>query len=57
MISGPVTTDMARVRQRKRDMVESGIALHTQLYQTTGGELVMGTGRLDARCSFRSSLV
>jgi enamine deaminase RidA (YjgF/YER057c/UK114 family) len=25
MISGPVTTDMARVRQRKRDMVEGGI--------------------------------
>src|SRR5712671_5635566 len=44
MISGPVTTDMARVRQRKRDMVEGGIALHIQLYQTTGGELIMGMG-------------
>ena len=48
MISGPVTTDMARVRQRKRDMVEGGIALHIQLYQTTGGELIMGTGRFVA---------
>src|SRR5215813_3180803 len=40
MISGPVTTDMARVRQRNRDMVEGGIALHIHLYQTTGGELI-----------------
>src|ERR1700757_2816175 len=46
--NGPVTTDMARVRQRKRDMVEGGIALHIQLYQTTGGELIMGTGRFVA---------
>ena len=30
MISGPVTTDMAKVRQRKRDMVEREIALHIQ---------------------------
>ncbi len=48
MISGLITTDMARVRQRKRDMVEDGIALHIQLYQTTGGELIMGTGRFVA---------
>jgi len=48
MISGPVTTDMARVRQRKRDMVEDGITLHIHLFQTTGGELIMGTGRFVA---------
>ena len=48
MISGPVTTDMARVRQRKRDMVEGEIALHIHLYQTTGGELIMGAGRFVA---------
>ena len=48
MISGPVTTDMARVRQRKRNMVEGEIALHVHLYQTTGGELIMGTGRFVA---------
>src|SRR5215467_3040550 len=48
MISGPVTTDMARVRQRKRNMVEDGIAQHIQVYQTTGGELIMGTGRIVA---------
>src|SRR6516225_808504 len=45
MISGPVTTDMARVRERKRNMVEAGVAQHIDLYQTTGGELIMGTGR------------
>lgn len=48
MISGPVTTDMATVRQRKRNMVEGEIALHLHLYQITGGELVMGTGRFVA---------
>src|SRR5436305_4198248 len=48
MISGPVTTDMARVRQRQRNMVEGEIALQIHLYQTTGGELIMGTGRFVA---------
>src|SRR5215470_15309940 len=48
MISGPVTTDMGKVRQRKRNMVEAGIAQHIDLYQTTGGELIMGTGRFVA---------
>src|SRR5215472_12356062 len=48
MISGPVTTDMAKVRQRKRNMVEGEIALHLHLYQTTGGELIMGIGRFVA---------
>ena len=48
MISGPVTTDMARVRQRKRNMVEAGIARHIDLYQTTGGDLIMGIGRFVA---------
>jgi pyruvate/2-oxoglutarate dehydrogenase complex dihydrolipoamide dehydrogenase (E3) component len=41
MISGPVTTDMARVRQRKRNMVEAGIARHIDLYQTTRAKGVM----------------
>ena len=48
MITGPVRTDMAKVRQRKRNMVEGEIALHLHLYQTTGGELIMGTGRFVA---------
>ena len=29
-------------------MVEAGIAQHIDLYQTTGGELIMGTGRFVA---------
>jgi pyruvate/2-oxoglutarate dehydrogenase complex dihydrolipoamide dehydrogenase (E3) component len=48
MITGPVTTDMAKVRQRKRNMVEGEIAFHLRNYQTTGGELIMGTGRFVA---------
>ncbi len=48
MITGPVTTDMAKVRQRKRDMVEREIALHLQNYKTSGAELIMGTGRFVA---------
>jgi pyruvate/2-oxoglutarate dehydrogenase complex dihydrolipoamide dehydrogenase (E3) component len=43
-VTGPVTTDMATVRQRKRDMVDREIALHLQNYKTSGAELIMGTG-------------
>jgi pyruvate/2-oxoglutarate dehydrogenase complex dihydrolipoamide dehydrogenase (E3) component len=42
---GPVSIDMAAVRQRKRDMVESEIAGHLQNYKTSGAELIMGSGR------------
>src|SRR5499427_3296983 len=45
IITGPVTTDMAKVRQRKRDMVDREIALHLHNYETTGTELIMGSGR------------
>ena len=48
MIAGPVTTDMAKVRQRKRDMVDREIALHLQNYKTSGAELIMGGGRFVA---------
>jgi len=48
MIGGPVTTDMAQVRQRKRDMVEREIALHLQNYKASGAELIMGSGRFVA---------
>ena len=48
MITGPVTTDMAKVRQRKRDMVDREIALHLQNYKTSGAELIMGAGRFVA---------
>src|SRR5215471_9905569 len=43
-LTGPVTVDMAAVRQRKRDMVDREISLHLQHYRESGAELVMGTG-------------
>jgi pyruvate/2-oxoglutarate dehydrogenase complex dihydrolipoamide dehydrogenase (E3) component len=47
-LTGSVTTDMAKVRQRKRDMVEREIALHLQNYKATGAELIMGSGHFTA---------
>jgi pyruvate/2-oxoglutarate dehydrogenase complex dihydrolipoamide dehydrogenase (E3) component len=47
-VTGPVTTDMAKVRQRKRDMVDREIALHLENYKSSGAELIMETGRLVA---------
>jgi pyruvate/2-oxoglutarate dehydrogenase complex dihydrolipoamide dehydrogenase (E3) component len=47
-IAGPVETDMAAVRQRKRDMVNREIELHLQNDRTTGAELIMGSGRFVA---------
>ena len=44
-VTGHVTTDMARVRQRKRDMVQREIDFHLQTYKATGTELIMGSGR------------
>src|SRR5271166_6356661 len=46
--TGPVATDMAKVRQRKRDMVNREIDFHLQQYKTTGAELIMGGGRFVA---------
>jgi len=43
-ITGPVTTDMVKVRQRKREMVEREIAAHFEPFKATGAELVMGSG-------------
>ncbi len=47
-ITGPVTTDMAKVRQRKRDMVEREVAAHFAPFKLTGAELVMGSGNFVA---------
>lgn len=46
--TSPVAVDMAKVRQRKREMVEGLIALHLELYQKSGAELIMGDGRFVA---------
>src|SRR6516164_2370928 len=47
-LTGSVAVDMARVRQRKRDMVDGLIALHLDLYHKSGAELIMGDGRFIA---------
>jgi pyruvate/2-oxoglutarate dehydrogenase complex dihydrolipoamide dehydrogenase (E3) component len=48
IVMGAVAVDMAKVRQRKREMVEGLIALHLDLYQKSGTELIMGDGRFVA---------
>jgi pyruvate/2-oxoglutarate dehydrogenase complex dihydrolipoamide dehydrogenase (E3) component len=45
VVTGGVSTDMARVRQRKREMVNREIDFHLQQYKATGAELIMGSGR------------
>jgi pyruvate/2-oxoglutarate dehydrogenase complex dihydrolipoamide dehydrogenase (E3) component len=48
LLAGPYRTDMRRVRQRKRDMVEAEVAAHLENYRASGTELIMGTGRFVA---------
>jgi pyruvate/2-oxoglutarate dehydrogenase complex dihydrolipoamide dehydrogenase (E3) component len=48
MVTGPISIDMARVRQRKRDMVTGLIAMHLNNCKASGAELIMGSGRLVA---------
>ncbi len=43
-ITRPVTTDMAKARKRKRDMVERETAAHVAPFKSSGAELVMGSG-------------
>src|SRR6266581_2102626 len=44
IVTGSVAVDMAKVRQRKREMVEGLIALHLDLYRESGAELLLGDG-------------
>jgi pyruvate/2-oxoglutarate dehydrogenase complex dihydrolipoamide dehydrogenase (E3) component len=44
--TGPVSVDMAKVRQRKRAMVEGQIADHLARYQASGAELIMGSSQV-----------
>jgi pyruvate/2-oxoglutarate dehydrogenase complex dihydrolipoamide dehydrogenase (E3) component len=46
--TGPVTTDMVRVRQRKREMIEGLVAMHLDLFRSNGADLIMGEGRFVA---------
>ncbi|HEV7775989.1 MAG TPA: FAD-dependent oxidoreductase [Luteibacter sp.] len=45
VFTGPITIDMAKVRERKRGMVERETAFHIAAYASSGAELVMGSGR------------
>jgi len=47
-VTGPGSIDMARVLQRKREMVQGLIAMHLEHYQASGAELIMGTGQFIA---------
>ena len=46
--TGPVSTDMAAVRDHKREMVKALVAIHLQKYAATGAELAMGEARFVA---------
>jgi pyruvate/2-oxoglutarate dehydrogenase complex dihydrolipoamide dehydrogenase (E3) component len=46
--TGPVSIDMARVRQRKRAMVENSVTAHLDAYRKSGAELILGDGRFVA---------
>lgn len=48
VVTGSVAVDMAKVRQRKREMVEGLINLHLDLYRKSGAELIMGEGKFVA---------
>jgi pyruvate/2-oxoglutarate dehydrogenase complex dihydrolipoamide dehydrogenase (E3) component len=48
MTTGPVAIDMATVRRRKRDMVDRLVADHLRNYETSGAQLIMGSGRFVA---------
>src|SRR5436305_5625029 len=45
MVTGASAIDMARVRQRKRDMVAGLIDMHLERYKASGAELILGAGR------------
>ena len=45
MVTGASAIDMARMRQRKRDMVAGLVEMHLERYRASGAELIMGAGR------------
>jgi pyruvate/2-oxoglutarate dehydrogenase complex dihydrolipoamide dehydrogenase (E3) component len=55
-MTGPVKVDMAKVRQRKRDMVQALVDAHLRNYKTSGAELIMGSGRFVAPKTLEVSL-
>jgi pyruvate/2-oxoglutarate dehydrogenase complex dihydrolipoamide dehydrogenase (E3) component len=55
-LTGTVEVDMAKVRQRKRDMVQALVDAHLRNYKTSGAELIMGSGRFVAPKTLEVSL-
>jgi pyruvate/2-oxoglutarate dehydrogenase complex dihydrolipoamide dehydrogenase (E3) component len=47
-ITGAVKTDLAKVRQRKRDMIARENAAHLAFYESSGAQLIMGRGQFTA---------
>jgi pyruvate/2-oxoglutarate dehydrogenase complex dihydrolipoamide dehydrogenase (E3) component len=48
VITNSAQVDMAKVVQRKREMVAGLVALHLELYKKSGAELIMGEGHFVA---------
>jgi pyruvate/2-oxoglutarate dehydrogenase complex dihydrolipoamide dehydrogenase (E3) component len=44
-VTGRSVTDMKQVQARKREMVDSLVAKHLDLYKASGADLIMGLGR------------
>jgi pyruvate/2-oxoglutarate dehydrogenase complex dihydrolipoamide dehydrogenase (E3) component len=44
-VAGPVTVDMSKVRNRKRNMVDGEVTAHLNAYAASGAELIMGSGK------------
>jgi pyruvate/2-oxoglutarate dehydrogenase complex dihydrolipoamide dehydrogenase (E3) component len=42
--TGRVAIDMTAVRDRKRAMVDQNIAAHLRIFESSGAELIMGSG-------------
>jgi pyruvate/2-oxoglutarate dehydrogenase complex dihydrolipoamide dehydrogenase (E3) component len=42
LVTSSAETDMVRVRQRKREMVDGMIAIHLERYKASGADLIMG---------------
>src|SRR5262245_56888286 len=47
-VNGAIKTDMAKVRGRKRAMVDREVAFHLDAYRKSGAELIMGSGHFTA---------
>jgi pyruvate/2-oxoglutarate dehydrogenase complex dihydrolipoamide dehydrogenase (E3) component len=45
ILTDTVKTNMVKVRSRKQDMIDRGIAFHLDAYKESGVELIMGSGR------------